>query len=161
MKLTRAIIAILILAMVAGLSGCATTNPPEAPTPTPIPTTVASITADEAKFLVLERVQGMARTIEAKEYVAILFSPSFFSEWPQEPEGGWRVELETVEERFQREPISKLARAEWFFGDADRHFALLQDSEWRVFDTGKIIPMSGAIMLEASIERLNNTRMLK
>ncbi|MBA7578819.1 hypothetical protein ES708_20684 [subsurface metagenome] len=49
MKLTRAMIITLILAMALGLVGCTSVNPPAAPTPTPMPAPLPSPTQEKPK----------------------------------------------------------------------------------------------------------------
>ncbi len=110
----------------------------------------------QAFIMVIERVQGLAQTYEAKEYVALLFPPlSGESEYDEELRA-WVITITA----FPPEAREGFVRALWYNGDVDEHFSSLKEPEWVVYDYGRIVPMGGAFMIEADIEQLNIAKIL-
>ena len=140
-RISTAII-IIMLSTVLFMSAC-TEPPPASPTPPRTP--------GPAFQMIIERVQNLAQTYEAKEYVAILFPPlSKKSEYDVELRA-WVITITA----FPPEAREGFERAEWFDGDIDEHFLSFREPTWLVYDDGRIVPMGGAFMIEADIEQLN------
>jgi len=138
---------VLILATLLSIAACAEPPPRSA---------VPKLAQDQAFIMVIERVQALAQTYEAKEYVALLFPPlSSESEYDEELRA-WVITITA----FPPDALEGFERAVWFDGDVDQHFSSFRESTWVVYDYGQIVPMGGAFMIEADIEQLNIAKTL-
>ena len=139
----------LVLIITTGLFMAACEAPPPA-SPRP------KLAQDQAFTMIIERVQGLAQTYEAKEYVALLFPPlSNASEYDEELRA-WVITITG----FPLEARNGFKSAVWFDGDVDEHFSSFREPTWVVYDYGQIVPMGGAFMIEADIEQLNIAKTL-
>ena len=133
---------VLIMTTILFMTACAEPPPRSA---------VPKRAQGQAFIMVIERVQGLAQTYEAKEYVALLFPPlSSESEYDEELKA-WTITITA----FPTEARNGFKSAEWFDGDVDEHFSAFKEATWVVYDYGQIVPMGGAFMIEADIEKLN------
>ena len=146
-KLTISLV--LIMTILLFMAACS------APAPTPS-SARPKLAQDQAFIMVIERVQSLAQTYEAKEYVSLLFPPlSSESEYDEELQA-WIITITA----FPPEARNGFKNAEWFDGDIDEHFSSLKEAKWVVYDYGRIVPMGGAFMIEADIEQLNIAKTL-
>ena len=108
---------------------------------------------DSAQLLVVARLTELAKTPQAREYVGLLFPSAAlgdFVEW-HDKLGGWKYVIDywpsEASEAFQSMP--------WFSGNFDKHFAYFNRPTWVIYEDGSIIPLGGALLVEADIETLN------
>ena len=114
--MNRILTTILVLILTTGLfmAACAA-PPPPSPTPPRAP--------GQAFLMIIERVQNLAQTYEAKEYVALLFPPlSKNSEYDVELRA-WVMTITT----FPPEAREGFERVEWFWEEA---FHDLDNENW-------------------------------
>jgi len=128
-----------------------------APAPKPV-TTETQRSGEEAAIMVLERLQNLAKTREAKEYVALLFPSSIPSPKYMGDLRAWEVVLAEDSHFGSR---AGFEAADWFQDDYDQHFAGYEGLIWLVYGDGRVMPFAGgALKIEIDIEQLNTTRML-
>jgi len=132
--------------------------PVPAPAPAPKPTPETTKRSDfEAFLMVINRLQRLAQTSEAKEYVALLFPPSSFDIEYSEDIKAWGL----VIHEFRIAAPEGFEAAAWFQGDVDQYLEFLDDAMWLVYNDGTISPMAGgALMIETDIEKLNKDKMI-
>lgn len=134
-----------------------TTTPTSAQAPPQTAGIPISRSRDKVFLKITERVQNLAQTYEAKEYVALLFPPFSTKGEYDDDLRAWIITITT----FPSEAFEGFESAEWFDGDVDEHFSSFREPTWVVYDDGRILPMGGAFMIEADIEQLNTNRILK
>jgi hypothetical protein len=115
--------------------------------------------SDEAYVMLYERLLGMARSAEAKEYVSLLFplpatEAAVFE--PDEDLDAWNVTI-AAWPAGAREGFESAA---WFGGDFEAHISTLGEPVWIVYPYGRVLPTGGALLVEANIARLNEDRRL-
>lgn len=121
--------------------------------------TEPNLTHKEVEIAVWTRLADMASTPEAKEYVALLF--------PSLPEGDFVERHDDIDawkyvvDKWPLEAHEGFHRAQWFNVDFDEHFSLFDRPTWVVYDDGKIVPLGGALLVEADIDRLNMTGIIE
>ena len=113
--------------------------------------------SDEAYVRLYERLLGMARSPEAKEYVSLLFplpatGGTVFER--DEDAGAWNVTI-VAWPAGAREGFESAA---WFARDFEDHISALGEPAWAVYYYGRLLPTGGALLVEADIARLNEDR---
>ena len=116
-------------------------------------------TDETAHLMVSERLVDMAQTPEAKEYVALLFPSLPEGDFVERYDdlGAWKY----IVDYWPAEARSGFENAKWFTGDYDNHFLLFKRPTWAIYDDDKIVPLGGAILVEADIDKLNEKRTLE
>ena len=117
------------------------------------------ITRAEAYIMVVDRLNNLAQSYEAKEYVTcFLIDSASWKEYDEEIEA-WGVGISPGPEGKRL-----LRQASWFNVTDESYFFDLHWDEprprWAVYDDGKIIPFGKAIAVEADIQLLNTSRAL-
>ena len=112
---------------------------------------------DEAYAMVYERLLNVARSAEAKEYVALLFplpaaETTVFER--DEDLDAWNITIVSWPARAR----DGLESATWFTGDYADHISELGEPVWVVYSYGRMLPTGGALLVEANIARLNEDR---
>jgi len=127
-----------------------------APAPKPTPETTKR-SEEEVIVMVINRLQNLAQTSEAKEYVALLFPASSFHTEYLENLKAWVFAVYD----FRFKASEGFEAAVWFQGDAIKYMDYLDEPLWLVYDDGTISPMAGgALMIETDIEKLNKDKMI-
>lgn len=152
----RLILAGMVISMLLFGACSVPSTPATAPEPTPVPDTMSS---DEAVLLIVERLQNLAITPEAKEYVT-MFST----------EASCRVEYDDALQEWVvgitpgQFGYDMVRRASWFQVSDEDYFLDMHWSEpkpqWIVHDDGRIFPLGKGSLVEADIEELNVNRTL-
>lgn len=145
----------LSLVTIIFLTGCSPTlSRPPTPVPATTPTSMATkMWSDEALLMVIERLQNLAQTREAKGYVALLFPPLHYSSERNEELKAWIITVTTfhsldLEQKFESK--------DWFDANGDEYLSTIYDPTWVVYDNGRIMPLAGgALLIEADIEELH------
>ncbi len=119
----------------------------------------SDIDSEEAYVALYERLLGITQSAEAKEYVSLLFTlpatEAVVLEQDEDPDA-WNVTI-TAWPAGAREGFESAA---WFAGDFEAHIATLGEPVWIVYYHGRVLPTGGALLVEASIARLNEDRRL-
>lgn len=154
---------LLIIVIIFPLISCSTPFGNTTPKATNNITTAKAIALskladDQVRTMVYLRLQNMATSSQAKEYMALIFN-----------QGGWYSGYFAEENRWEGgidisgESYDLIKRASWFqFQDID-YFAKTHWAEgkthWIIFDGGNIIETGS--MVESDINQLNTTGILK
>lgn len=135
----------IFLVVIVVLTGCGLSSAP-------------AITEDQAMITVHSRLLNLAQSPEAKEYVTIFLDEAEWEAHYFEGVGVWGVGITptwTAEDLVKRGNWFKVSNADYFFRV---HW---DEPYWRVYDDGRVEPVSGALMVESDIDQLNSGRILK
>jgi len=118
------------------------------------------MTEDDAYLLVYERLQNLAQTPDAMEYVALYLMDSSSEREYFPTDKVWRIAIGPGGESYDN-----IQKASWFQVDDIGYFFDAHWDEpkpaWGVFEDGKMVPIGKGLMIEADIKELNTTRTLK
>jgi len=164
--------ALLVKADLMELSQSPAPAPTPAPAPAPAPTPkpeyypfesqdAREAAMSHAYLLVVERLENLAQTPEAREYVgAFLWARSSgLNEYSVE-EQAWLIVicgyLPDNWQSFKWFPSDYVDTLEGYW-----HGGTNGGADWVVYDNGKIVPLANGFRVEADIEQLNSTRTLE
>jgi hypothetical protein len=115
-------------------------------------------TDDEAQLAVVARLIDMAQTPEAKEYVGILFPSAAEGDFVERHDN--LKAYKYIVDRWPSDASEAFKNALWFDADFDEHFSFFNRPTWVIYDDGRVLPLGGALLVEADIEKLNRDRIL-
>jgi hypothetical protein len=116
------------------------------------------MTQEQAQRLLIARLSNLAQTSEAKEYVTIFLKYCWGDVQYLDAERGWLIEWTAGPESgdlIEKAPWFGVTDIEYFW---EVHW---EHAFWMVYDDGKISPAGPGLVIEADIDQLNRTRMLK
>jgi hypothetical protein len=121
-------------------------------------TTLSELADDQVRTMVSLRLQNMATSPQAKEYVALIINKGRWYSGYIAEENDWEVGIDISGESYDL-----IKMASWFhFQDID-YFAKTHWAEgrthWKIFTDGNIIETGS--MVESDINQLNTTGILK
>ena len=115
--MNQRVVVIALLVMLVAMLGISCSS---ALRPTPSPESIPAATTGHGTLLmIIERVQSLAQTYEAKEYVTLFFPPlSYHSEYDVELKA-WLIELRTL----PADARDRAESADWFNVDVEEYFS--------------------------------------
>jgi hypothetical protein len=136
-----------------------TYQPQHPVTTTPKQALISELTESQVKLMLIEKLQNLATSPQAKEYVAIVLKGDRYYAAYFENENAWEVGISHDEDS-----LEMLQKASWFQVEdvdyfAETHWSIHSSTHWNLFADFRLVETGS--LVETDIAQLNTTGVLK